>query len=55
VNRSYDFLNRHHDGSIYPVLLERNKQVNVENKARNQGVVYENGKGGRSAYKQGSA
>jgi hypothetical protein len=32
VNCSHDFLNRHHDGSIYPALLDLNEQVNVENK-----------------------
>jgi hypothetical protein len=30
VNCSHVFLNRHHDGRIYPVLLKPNEQVNVE-------------------------
>jgi hypothetical protein len=32
LNGSHVILNRHHDGSIYPVLLDLNEQVNVENK-----------------------
>jgi hypothetical protein len=47
VNWSHDFLNRNQDGRVYPILGNQETPAGARDEIGNQGMAYENARGGR--------